>query len=516
MEDKKKQSVSFSDYIKTFSKKCLFEKVLISFFAIFTLLFIVTFIMLYKAEQGSLTKSTVSIMSAIFSIYKLFVFLSIVDLCLIAYNRFFLCKDKSTIFMGAYILGAVGTLLAFMQNFKLTIYINFIKSLYGFSLKSIFSYGAKALTKFSQRTANFTFAFYILAIIMIIASILLFIVFITNYQEEKTSVKSDEETKASLDTAKKDIDKAIDASMDFVEKNAKVVKDAFESDEVKKAINTSKDTINKNKNKIIFSIVAVVVIIIAIFSFKTISYNLKPDAVVSMKNIKIQINVNGKDGFGKAKATVEGEPLVSEIKDPKKTSLIYSTVRNYDVKLDKESGLKNGDTVTATLTLKENANKSLKLKFDKKEITQSITVSNLEEIVNSIKDLDSTVRDRMDRKIKADIVQNISTHSKNLKLEKVKTYEKPMADADLENGAYTTFLVREIYKVSYESEKFTFSDKKEYEQKEEFYVYEFSNFKKKNNSVIFDVYRKDVRKSSDTVIEDLDNRYKIEGFKEEK
>ena len=122
----------------------------------------------------------------------------------------------------------------------------------------------------------------------------------------------------------------------------------------------------------------------------------------------------------------------------------------------------------------------------------------------------------MDRKIKADIVQNISTHSKNLKLEKVKTYEKPMADADLENGAYTTFLVREIYKVSYESEKFTFSDKKEYEQKEEFYVYEFSNFKKKNNSVIFDVYRKDVRKSSDTVIEDLDNRYKIEGFKEEK
>ena len=32
MEDEKKQSLSFSDYIKAFSKKCLFEKVLISFF----------------------------------------------------------------------------------------------------------------------------------------------------------------------------------------------------------------------------------------------------------------------------------------------------------------------------------------------------------------------------------------------------------------------------------------------------------------------------------------------------
>lgn len=513
MDVKEKESLKFSDYVKKFSNRCLFEKLLVGFSISIIVLFVLTFVFLYKGEQGSLTKVSLFFMSFIYFIYKLLVFLSIIDLGFILYNRFFLSKNTDKMFVTAYILSAIGIIVVFLQNFSLSVYVKFIKSLYGRSFMNIFSSGFGVL-KFTKEKIQFMFLLYILAFILLIISIVFFFMFIT-----KTKEVSDKENSNSLNIKKEDIDKVIDKSMAFVSDGANLVKDAINSKEVKDTINVGKKAVNKNKKKIIIGLVAILVVICAFFTVKTVKYALKPDAYVSMKNIKLKITVTGKNGFGKAIVNVDGVPKITNIKDNKKTSLIYAALdNNYDVKLDKETGLKNGDKVTATLTLRKN-DKNLKLKIDAYEIKETITVENLEEIINSIKDLDKNVRERMDKKAKADIVKSMYRDIKNVKLEKVKTFEKKVSEQDLSNMVNAErFTIREIYKVNYDKEKLAFGkEEKEYEPVEKIYIYEFSNFKKKNNAVDFYVHLKDSFKNKDeTILEDLENKYKIEGFNEEK
>lgn len=515
MESEKRENLVFSDYLKAFSKRCLFEKILVGFMISTIVLFILTFIFLYKGEQRSLTKGSVFIMSFVYFIYKLIVFLSIVDLCFILYTRFFLTKKIDKSFLIAYILSAIGSLIVFFQNFSLSVYVKVIKSLHTGNFMNMLSSGVNAL-RFTKEKFQIMFFFYILAFILLIISIVFFILFIN-----KTKGMDEEKNTLNINNInKEDIDKAIDKGMEFVSDGANLVKDAINSKEVKDAINVSKKAVNKNKKKIIIGIVAIVVVICAFFTFKTVKYNLRPDAYVTMKNVKLKITVEGKNGFGKAIVHVDGVPKITDIKDKKKTSLIYEALdNNYDVKIDKDTGLKNGDKVTATLTLRKN-DKNLKLKIDAEEIKETITVENLEEVINSIKDLDKNIRERMDKKAKADIVKSMYRDIKNVKLQKIKTFEKKMSEQELNSrfGGGEKFTIREIYKVNYDREKLTFGkEEKEYEPVEKIYIYEFSNFKKKNNAIDFTSYLKDSFKNEDeTMLEDIENKYKIEGFNEEK
>lgn len=502
MENNQAKCNGFSNFVKKYSKNNLLEKFLLGFFCVILILLV-----LIIKEFKNISFGLIGSIMIYFKVFKFLIFLSVVDLCFMGYNRFFLCKKRSGLFITSYIFSVISVIMFLLKNIKLS---NFIEELMYNTSKMVLNIGS-SLFEIMSILKTYFFAF----ILMFIAIILLIIFVVKN----KDSKEQNTEISDFFEKGKENVDKAIGTGVNFVEKNSKILKEKIQSQEVQNAIKTSKKTVKKNKKKIIFSICTVVVILIGFSAFKAIKYSLKPDAIVSMNNIKIKIDVKGKNGFGKAVATVVGYPNISSIKDFKKSNQIKSIVNNYDIKLDKDKGLKNGDTVTATLSLKDYSNSHLKLKIDKKEIKETITVQGLEEIINSIKDLDPNVRQRMEKKSKSDIVRNVSEKSKGLKIEKVKTYEKAISEDELAAENNNMFIVREVYKVSYEQEVFGLSDDKKYEKKETIFVYEFSNFKKKDSAVIFDCHMIkafNLDKNDDGFLEDLENRYQIEGFKEEK
>lgn len=208
-----------------------------------------------------------------------------------------------------------------------------------------------------------------------------------------------------------------------------------------------------------------------------------------------------------------GEPLVTEIKDPKQTAQIQKAVHEYDIKINKSEKLKNGDEITVTAVVKDS---SLNLKFETKELKKTVTVEGLEEIVNSAKELDTKVRERMTQKAKTDIGESIRSDIKNLKVEKLKTFERPIPEAELEKEySNQPFTILEAYKVTFDEKKFKLStsDPEEFEPRERVYVYEFSGFRKKGSAVDFDFGRATWKDSlGKDVMTDLENRYQVEGY----
>lgn len=508
-------------FIQRYSKNFLYEKLLMGLYGLAVVLFLFIMMQISKLQN---TSSSGSFMQAIgksldttrtitgaFGFFTFVLWVAVAILGLSVYNRCILRNDRSKTFLAPSILGLAGLVVVHSQNLTLSKAMRFLSGFSNLNFGEILGGGAEVST-LSEGSANIMMVLYLIGFALLIAAIVFYFRFIKT-TNENTVAQSDEEIAEALKTGKANAQKAMAAGVDLAEKGAQKAKEVMQSQEVQNVVKTGKQTVAKNKKTIVLAIVAVAVVLVGILGFTLIGAMLKPDAVVSMKDMQIVLNIEGKSGYGKATAEVMGEPLVTEIKDPKQTAQIQKAVHEYDIKINKSEKLKNGDEITVTAVVKDS---SLNLKFDTKELKKTVTVEGLEEIVNSAKELDTKVRERMTQKAKTDIGESIRSDIKNLKVEKLKTFERPIPEAELEKEySNQPFTILEAYKVTFDEKKFKLStsDPEEFEPRERVYVYEFSGFRKKGSAVDFDFGRATWKDSlGKDVMTDLENRYQVEGY----
>lgn len=508
-------------FIQRYSKNFLYEKLLMGLYGLAVVLFLFIMMQISKLQN---TSSSGSFMQAIgksldttrtitgaFGFFTFVLWVAVAILGLSVYNRCILRNDRSKTFLAPSILGLAGLVVVHSQNLTLSKAMRFLSGFSNLNFGEILGGGAEVST-LSEGSANIMMVLYLIGFALLIAAIVFYFRFIKT-TNENTVAQSDEEIAEALKTGKANAQKAMAAGVDLAEKGAQKAKEVMQSQEVQNVVKTGKQTVAKNKKTIVLAIAAVAVVLVGILGFTLIGAMLKPDAVVSMKDMQIVLNIEGKSGYGKATAEVMGEPLVTEIKDPKQTAQIQKAVHEYDIKINKSEKLKNGDEITVTAVVKDS---SLNLKFDTKELKKTVTVEGLEEIVNSAKELDTKVRERMTQKAKTDIGESIRSDIKNLKVEKLKTFERPIPEAELEKEySNQPFTILEAYKVTFDEKKFKLStsDPEEFEPRERVYVYEFSGFRKKGSAVGFDFGRATWKDSlGKDVMTDLENRYQVEGY----
>lgn len=508
-------------FIQRYSKNFLYEKLLMGLYGLTVVLFLFIMMQISKLQN---TSSSGSFMQAIgksldttrtitgaFGFFTFVLWVAVAILGLSVYNRCILRNDRSKTFLAPSILGLAGLVVVHSQNLTLSKAMRFLSGFSNLNFGEILGGGAEVST-LSEGSANIMMVLYLIGFALLIAAIVFYFRFIKT-TNENTVAQSDEEIAEALKTGKANAQKAMAAGVDLAEKGAQKAKEVMQSQEVQNVVKTGKQTVAKNKKTIVLAIAAVAVVLVGILGFTLIGAMLKPDAVVSMKDMQIVLNIEGKSGYGKATAEVMGEPLVTEIKDPKQTAQIQKAVHEYDIKINKSEKLKNGDEITVTAVVKDS---SLNLKFDTKELKKTVTVEGLEEIVNSAKELDTKVRERMTQKAKTDIGESIRSDIKNLKVEKLKTFERPIPEAELEKEySNQPFTILEAYKVTFDEKKFKLStsDPEEFEPRERVYVYEFSGFRKKGSAVDFDFGRATWKDSlGKDVMTDLENRYQVEGY----
>ena len=508
-------------FIQRYSKNFLYEKLLMGLYGLAVVLFLFIMMQISKLQN---TSSSGSFMQAIgksldttrtitgaFGFFTFVLWVAVAILGLSVYNRCILRNDRSKTFLAPSILGLAGLVVVHSQNLTLSKAMRFLSGFSNLNFGEILGGGAEVST-LSEGSANIMMVLYLIGFALLIAAIVFYFRFIKT-TNENTVAQSDEEIAEALKTGKANAQKAMAAGVDLAEKGAQKAKEVMQSQEVQNVVKTGKQTVAKNKKTIVLAIAAVAVVLVGILGFTLIGAMLKPDAVVSMKDMQIVLNIEGKSGYGKATAEVMGEPLVTEIKDPKQTAQIQKAVHEYDIKINKSEKLKNGDEITVTAVVKDS---SLNLKFDTKELKKTVTVEGLEEIVNSAKELDTKVRERMTQKAKTDIGESIRSDIKNLKVEKLKTFERPIPEAELEKEySDQPFTILEAYKVTFDEKKFKLStsDPEEFEPRERVYVYEFSGFRKKGSAVDFDFGRATWKDSlGKDVMTDLENRYQVEGY----
>lgn len=512
---------TLQDFIQRYSKNFLYEKLLMGLYGLAVVLFLFIMMQISKLQN---TSSSGSFMQAIgksldttrtitgaFGFFTFVLWVAVAILGLSVYNRCILRNDRSKTFLAPSILGLAGLVVVHSQNLTLSKAMRFLSGFSNLNFGEILGGGAEVST-LSEGSANIMMVLYLIGFALLIAAIVFYFRFIKT-TNENTVAQSDEEIAEALKTGKANAQKAMAAGVDLAGKGAQKAKEVMQSQEVQNVVKTGKQTVAKNKKTIVLAIAAVAVVLVGILGFTLIGAMLKPDAVVSMKDMQIVLNIEGKSGYGKATAEVMGEPLVTEIKDPKQTAQIQKAVHEYDIKINKSEKLKNGDEITVTAVVKDS---SLNLKFDTKELKKTVTVEGLEEIVNSAKELDTKVRERMTQKAKTDIGESIRSDIKNLKVEKLKTFERPIPEAELEKEySNQPFTILEAYKVTFDEKKFKLStsDPEEFEPRERVYVYEFSGFRKKGSAVDFDFGRATWKDSlGKDVMTDLENRYQVEGY----
>lgn len=290
-----------------------------------------------------------------------------------------------------------------------------------------------------------------------------------------------------------------------IEKATQVV-NSIDKEEVKQKV-------QKNKKPIIIAICVVAAIIILIGGFKIVKEVLTPEAVVSVADMSVDVRFTGFDGEAKAEAMVSGYPMVTEVKHPERTGEIQKIVQDYEIKLSKEDNIKNGDEVVATVTFKEP--KGIKLKYDKTQLENKATAKDLEEFVKKYKEIKNHA-DRLETDAKKKIVGSYRfSDSKNLKIEKIAMYERPLTKDTIESeklrggsmlsNYYELYIV---YKVSGDRVPF-FSD--ELEHFENYAYVSFGYFKKKGKALAYDV--KNVYTYDDAEsIENIDNELILDGL----
>lgn len=271
--------------------------------------------------------------------------------------------------------------------------------------------------------------------------------------------------------------------------------------------NENRKPINK---KLLASILIVGILLIsAIFIVPKVLYAMKPDAVISMENVDIDIEVTGFDGNGTATATLVGEPEIREVKKVMDEDALLQYIKEQEVKLSKSEGLKNGDKVKAVFEFKPSDR--YKIEIDKEKIEKEIEVEGLEVFINSYKDIDSNIIKKLDQEFKSRINNDTGFWNvEKLRIQRLGSYEYKVDDNDIKAGNFSRedYTFTNVYKVSYR-----YFDKAE----TEYVAYAANNFQEANGAYRYNVKNLITRDDLDDLLNSLqfDGYTKIDELKEE-
>lgn len=292
-----------------------------------------------------------------------------------------------------------------------------------------------------------------------------------------------------------------------------------EADKVVKKVKSADYSIISNnfkkyKKYIISAIVALVIVVGGIVGYNTVTNMLKPDAVVSLADMNITLNISGYDGYGIAKVDVMGSPIIREVKDQKKMGKINQALV-YKVELSKDKGIKNGDEITATLKFEDT--KGLNIKFDKTELTVSAKANDLREFVREFKDVEKHL-DRMDEEAKKSIGNSYRYNDvKDLKVEILSIYDLPFTEEQINSAVNAKESLDEhyklviVYKITGSQKEFLSEETKAFE---DYKYYEFYHFKKRDDALTYSTLERAYL--NNTKLNELENELKVDGYKKVK
>ncbi len=271
--------------------------------------------------------------------------------------------------------------------------------------------------------------------------------------------------------------------------------------------NENRKPVNK---KLLASILIIGILLIsAIFIVPKVLYAMKPDAVISMENVDIDIEVAGFDGNGTATATLVGEPEIREVKKVMDEDELLQYIKEQEVKLSKSEGLKNGDKVKAVFEFKPTDR--YKIEIDKEKIEKEIEVEGLEVFINSYKDIDPNIIKKLDQEFKSRINNDTGFWNvEKLRIQRLGSYEYKVDDNDIKTGNFSRedYTFTNVYKVSYR-----YFDKAE----TEYVAYAANNFQEANGAYRYNVKNLITRDDLDDLLNSLqfDGYTKIDELKEE-
>ena len=241
-----------------------------------------------------------------------------------------------------------------------------------------------------------------------------------------------------------------------------------------------------NTKPIIIGVIAAVLLALAIIFVPKIIYALKPDAVISTKNMDINIEIKGFDGHAVASGSLTGMPEISETKLKDRDYEILDSITYGDIEFDKNEGLKNGDKIVAKVKL---VSEKFKLKFDSDTIEKEMTVEGLAELVNNFAELPDDFTDRLDKRANKSIYDSLYKPD-GLKIERLALMEKPMDEAEIYEvsnsyEAKSRYRLLGIYKASFNESDWWSGTKT---RKTQYYIMDSYNFQKANGKVISEFY----------------------------
>ena len=241
-----------------------------------------------------------------------------------------------------------------------------------------------------------------------------------------------------------------------------------------------------NTKPIIIGVIAAILLVLAIIFVPKIIYALKPDAVISTKDMDIIIDVKGFDGHAVASGSLTGMPEITDTKLKDKNYEILDSITYGDIEFDKKEGLKNGDKIVAKVKL---ISEKFKLKFDSDTIEKEMTVEGLAELVNSFAELPDDFTDRLDKRANKSIYDSLYKPD-GLKIERLALMEKPMDEAEIYEvsnsyEAKSRYRLLGVYKASFNESDWWSGTKT---RKTQYYIMDSYNFQKANGKVISEFY----------------------------
>lgn len=266
---------------------------------------------------------------------------------------------------------------------------------------------------------------------------------------------------------------------------------------------------NKSKkpiNKKLFGAILVVGLLFfeAVLLVPRILDYMKPDAIVSTNQLDIEIEIEGFDGTGTATAQIIGEPIFEEVKKGMNEEAIRDYLLDQEITITPNENLKNGEVITAVLTFEETDR--FRLELDREEIIREIEVSGLQELINSYKDLEDTIIEKIDRDFKNRIEDDFSGSTRNLEIQRISSFEKKIDEEDIEKNIFDSseYTFANIYKIRYD-QYYNRGDTKII-----YLLFKADHFEESNGAYRYDILRAGQEKTEEEIL----NTIRFDGFEE--
>lgn len=329
----------------------------------------------------------------------------------------------------------------------------------------------KIQNTYTETRINITKFFAIIALLLLIVSIITVIMEIlrknkiSSNKKIKLGNKENQNINSTFSSLGNDtLNKGKNASKNLINK-AKGIK--TESEQKLQAIP------KERKKTIKIVAIAIISILLVIFAASKIYKSLVPDVEYDTSDVVVNFSTDGLNGYAKASASVDRDSIKVVKNNTEFSDYEMKYSLNYDIKLDKDSNIKDKDKITATVNFtdldldslyNEGGAKNIEIKVNDETIKREEEVSVSHDIISSIDDLDeesltSLEKDSnqvIDELFKLKENDDLAGYLKkknydDLTYKKVETYEKEEGDPEYEYQH--TFNLSFIYELNFDKDK---------------------------------------------------------------